>query len=380
MNNKKTITGYLFLINTAHLLVCLGVYLLRRFDMFDGAPAKGAVFLTALFIWFIFSAIASLGASLTKMSKGLLFSLLAVIPITLVTGITAALSYFADNSSFGWIKFFFLGSAVNFWFRPFSVMSYFGEALMENVYIIYGIVIVGIVFVSFLGCAFGISVQAKKIRKKRTSKKARKNIEKRKLSEVAEQSGEPGEDNGENSQTDITQGEKEQTESGQNAMDNTVGEQDGDGGTVGGNAAYSPIEDSADDAIEMTGLTNGGENADKNDIPKKHMAQESSCDEISIENLSASYGESKGDTIDDSGDEYVSVIIDHTPEEPAPSPAPITPKQTELSFIGGEEPKQDITEEGKVKRKYRIQVSSGDDGDISRFIEITKKEGGKGDD
>ena len=152
-----------------HVVVCVIVMFLRKYDLFNASYARYGALGVTLFAWFIFAILTALGTRMTKVKSALLYSFLAVVPIIIIVTLCFALSMF---EGLDWLKFFFIGSTVNFYFRPFVTL--FGY-INISAYLFYGVCIVLLVLFSFAGGIIGINTDKKKDRSKK-KKEQKKNI------------------------------------------------------------------------------------------------------------------------------------------------------------------------------------------------------------
>ena len=337
MKPKRSVIGYLVLINVMHLAACFGVYLLRKNGSFGLPMVKGASFAAAVFIWFVFSTIAAAGMNVTRRSFAVWFPLIAVLPITTVGGVCAALAYFADNASLGWLKFFYLGSAVNFWFRPFSVLVFFAEKLGNNPYILYGFIVLAVCFISFVGASFGIASNLKKVRRRRL-RRAKKQKEKMASSPETVASIASGDADEEQDSVEDFMPEASDEEIMENPEDDTK-EENGDG-------SAENVETPFDEDTEAE----------------------------------ASGEEGSEPTIYQSGDQFVSVIEDVEEDKQSfGNKAVARNRRGRIQVERRGSPFKDDSEgkEDDSGSLFRITFSDDDD-NVTRFIEISKKEDKEG--
>ena len=351
MKPKRSVIGYLVLINIMHLAACFGVYLLRRYGLFALPVVKGASFAVTVFLWFVFSAVAAAGMNVTRRGFAVWVPLMAVLPITAVGGVCAALAYFADNASFGWLKFFFLGSAVNFWFRPFTVLVFFAEKLGNNPYILYGLIVLGLCFVSFVGASFGIASNMKKVRRRRL-RRARKQKEK--------MAGSP------ETVASLASGDADEE---QDSVEDFMPD-----------ASDEEIIESAEDDIEDEHVSESTESdAEIDNGPEINEDDELSLDEdTDTERSDEEIDESK---VYQSGDEFVSIIEDSEEDEKQPlsRKAPVRNRKGRIQVERWGSPFKDDSDETEDDGggKFRITYSDDDD-NVTRFIEISKKDDKEG--
>lgn len=185
MNREKSLTGYLIGLNLLHVIVCFAVMLLRRYGIYDKLHLKWAALAIVLLLWFVFSYITALGSYMTKRSRAVGFGLLAVLPAAILAGACFGLSFIEGGD---WLKFFFIGSSVNYFFRPMAALLRF---LPQSAYFFYVICILILAVCSALGALMGIEASTKKVRAKnrRNPKKVsapKKNAEKVDESSVSE--------------------------------------------------------------------------------------------------------------------------------------------------------------------------------------------------
>lgn len=164
VNKEKSLTGYLLGINVAHIVICSVVMLLRRYELFTNTYVRYALLALTLIVWFVFAFLSSLGSKMTKAKYAFLFSFLSIVPITLIVIACFILSLF---EGLGWFKFFFIGSTVNFYFRPMVSVS---SVINMSAYLFYAVCIVLLFVACFIGAAIGINTDKKKDRNKNHKK------------------------------------------------------------------------------------------------------------------------------------------------------------------------------------------------------------------
>lgn len=168
--SEKTLVSYAVVINLIQILLCLFVYILRLFDLTAFAPVQIVLLFLELLAWFICSIMFGLGMNVLKMRDALTYAIVAVLPITVLTAISALLGYLLDSHG-GWAGFFFIGSAVNFWMRPALALSHI---INDSGYLLYGIHILILFLLNMIGVNFTISLNRsrnKKVKLTRTKKK-----------------------------------------------------------------------------------------------------------------------------------------------------------------------------------------------------------------
>lgn len=159
MNNReKSLTGYLIGINLLHVVLCFAVMMLRRYEFYEALRLKWAALILTVMLWYIFSYITALGSYMSKKSVAVGFALLSVLPITILTGISFGLSFIREA---GWLKFFFIGSSVNYYFRPMAGLLRF---LPASAYLFYAVCIAVMAVLSMLGALSGMEASRKKVR------------------------------------------------------------------------------------------------------------------------------------------------------------------------------------------------------------------------
>ena len=164
MNSReKSLTGYLIGINLLHVILCFAVMMLRRHEFYETMKLKWAALILTVMLWYIFSYIAALGSYMSRKGTAVGFALLSVLPIALLTAVSFALSFVPGG---GWLKFFFIGSSVNYYFRPLSGLLRF---LPSSAYLYYAVCIVLMAVLSMLGALSGMEASRKKIRIRRVA-------------------------------------------------------------------------------------------------------------------------------------------------------------------------------------------------------------------
>jgi hypothetical protein len=162
---------YVIIVNIIQLLLCLGIYFLNRFASTDGRILQVVLLCAELLIWFLCATAFGLGRKITHFSDGVLFGLVALLPIVLLTGISAVLGYTLAQDTSNWVAFFFLGSGVLFWHKPALFLSLF---FSTNVYLLFAVNIVLIYAVVLLGSSYAITVNQMKKRKIKRKRKENK--------------------------------------------------------------------------------------------------------------------------------------------------------------------------------------------------------------
>ncbi len=165
MKKEKTLTDFLFGINGLHIILCLVVMFLRKFKIFSAAYVDWGVLAAALVIWLVFANLAALGSNMLKGKNAFAYAFLSLTPIFIITAVSAVMGFFATEVGSGWAKFFFIGSAVNFYFRPFSALLKYMDF---SAYAYYLACMALLLVVSLIGASLGISAGKKKIRAKKT--------------------------------------------------------------------------------------------------------------------------------------------------------------------------------------------------------------------
>ncbi len=174
MKKEKTLSEFLLGINGIHIILCLAVMLLRKYKIFGITYVDLGILVLTLLVWLVFAYLTALGLNMLKGKNAFTYSLLSVVPIFIITLVSAALGFFTSGSTAGWAKFFFIGSTVNFFFRPFSALL---EYISFSAYLYYLICIVLLVLVSLVGAGMGISSGKKKVRNKKTKSHTNKTSE-----------------------------------------------------------------------------------------------------------------------------------------------------------------------------------------------------------
>lgn len=167
---EKTLIGYAFIVNAIHVILCFVIFFLRKFSAVNFIAAQGVLFAAEILIWFICGAAFALGLSVRKMRQGLLYGMTALLPIMIITTACALLGLLGDASVSGWAKYFFLGSAVNFWHRPAVILSLF---INDSAYLIFLVNLAILFCASLAGANYGILLN---ISKQRKSKKRIKKV------------------------------------------------------------------------------------------------------------------------------------------------------------------------------------------------------------
>ena len=174
-NKAKNITGYLFIINLLHISLCFGTNVLKNFELFNNITIYILIYSVQIIIWFMMSIIALLGLKTTKGSHLFAFSMLALLPMIIITSISASIGFTTDIHNSDWSSFFFIGSTVNFFNRPATMLML---VIKESAYLLYGANLLILFVVSLLGGSIGLNSNKVKIRKLQ-AKQAKKEVERK---------------------------------------------------------------------------------------------------------------------------------------------------------------------------------------------------------
>lgn len=164
-NQKKTLTSYLIGVNVLQVVLSLVIVLLKSMNMYSGYLTKGVFFIIMVILWLLAGILASLGTNMLKISRAFIYSLLAIVPIVIIVGVSFVIGLLTPEGANGWAAFFFIGGAVNFFLRTGNVLSLF----LNSAYLIYASTI-GVMFLSSLfGCIIALNVNLKRSRSRRRS-------------------------------------------------------------------------------------------------------------------------------------------------------------------------------------------------------------------
>ena len=169
MKRRKTDVFYALLTNGAHIGVCFLCYLLRVFDLYEKKSFQAGVFILDALVWILCGLVCALGKNDNKQQNGLLFAFYTLIPITLVTAVSALLGSRA-GAVLSWSSFFFIGAIVNFWNRPFIILA---GLIKNDAYLLFFSILVVIFAVIAFMYYNGVKLnQAKRRRGKRRRESA----------------------------------------------------------------------------------------------------------------------------------------------------------------------------------------------------------------
>ena len=167
MRKQKTDIYYAILTNAAHLVVCFVCYLLRVFDLYGVKSIQIVVLIVDLLIWIASGVLCALGKNDNNYNKGALFALYTLLPIAIVTSVAAIIGSSVE-SSISWGSFFFIGSIVNFWNRPFIAIS---GLVQNNAYLFFFTVLVILYAIIFVTYYNGVKLNRTKRRRRNRQKK-----------------------------------------------------------------------------------------------------------------------------------------------------------------------------------------------------------------
>lgn len=168
---EKSLIGYAFIVNAVQIILCFVIYFLRKFDIAGFIVTQGILFITQIGIWFICGAACALGLNIQKMKNSLLYSLIALLPIIIITSVCAVLGFTSDADVGSWEKYFFLGSAVNFWHRPAVILS---VIIKNSAYSIFAINLAILFCASVIGANYGMILNLSKQRKSKAKMRIKK--------------------------------------------------------------------------------------------------------------------------------------------------------------------------------------------------------------
>ncbi len=168
---EKTLIGYAFIVNAVQIILCFVIYFLRKFDIAGFIVTQGILFIAEIGIWFICGAACVLGLNIQKMKNSLLYALIALLPIIIITSVCAILGFTSDADAGSWAKYFFLGSAVNFWHRPAVILS---VIIKNSAYLIFAINLAILFCASVIGANYGMILNLSKQRKSKSKIRIKK--------------------------------------------------------------------------------------------------------------------------------------------------------------------------------------------------------------
>lgn len=168
MKPLKSMTAYTALVNVIHIALCMVIYLTRIIGIYDHTALRALYLVLEIVLWFIFGIVYALGSDNAKTGRNFIYAFLAVLPIGVITLVCWLMSVYGDITSAAWAKFFFIGSAVNFFNRPAAVLAVWTDM---GAYGLYAVNIALMFFSGIFGAALGTSTE-KSVhrRKKRRSK------------------------------------------------------------------------------------------------------------------------------------------------------------------------------------------------------------------
>lgn len=153
MNRENNYIKYAFGINAVQLVLCLGVYLLRKYALWENEIVQIAALLLQASLWVLISMAMILSGSVTHKNTVFSYAALSVMPIILLTLISFGMSFVEAISS--WTSFSFLGAAVMFWNKPAMLLCTLIP--LENVYYIYIVNYLLLLLCAFVGAMLGRS-------------------------------------------------------------------------------------------------------------------------------------------------------------------------------------------------------------------------------
>ncbi len=171
----KSLIGYAVIVNSLQIALCFIIYFLRKFAVVDFSLTQGFLFVAELLIWLICAGASSLGLGLKKIKHAFLYTVIALLPIMIITAVSAAVGHFGDAEAVNWTEYFFLGSAANFWHKPALILS---VIIDDSAYMIFSVNIVILFTASMIGANYGMILNNAKsngkkiVKKKRMKKKA----------------------------------------------------------------------------------------------------------------------------------------------------------------------------------------------------------------
>lgn len=159
--NEKSLISYAVIANALQILLCLLVYVLHLFNLTTFTSVQIVLIFLELLLWFICSIMFGLGMNITKIKDAFVYGIVALLPIILLTAMSAGIGYFVKGGA-GWAGFFFIGSAVNFWMRPAIVLSH---VISNSAYLIYAIHLLVLFMICMIGVNFTISLNRSRNKK-----------------------------------------------------------------------------------------------------------------------------------------------------------------------------------------------------------------------
>lgn len=154
----------MFGVNISQLALAAVIYIVAATGLRLSYTINGLFFGLQGLIWLIFGYITSLGCDMTKPKGALVYSLLSVLPITVLLSLCVLLGAVSPEGTTGWAQFFFFGAPLGFFLKP----AVFLNILIKNsAYLIYAADIFILVCASFVGCLVGNESNKKKKRSKK---------------------------------------------------------------------------------------------------------------------------------------------------------------------------------------------------------------------
>ncbi len=172
--NEKSLISYAVVINALQIILCLLVYVLHLFNLTAFTSVQIVLVFLELLLWFICSIMFGLGMNVTKIRDAFIYAIVALLPIILLTAVSASIGYFVKGGA-GWAGFFFIGSAVNFWMRPAVVLSH---VINNSAYLLYGLHLFILFLISIIGVNFTISLNRSRNRKMKLTRGKPKKVQK----------------------------------------------------------------------------------------------------------------------------------------------------------------------------------------------------------
>lgn len=172
--NEKSLISYAVIINALQIILCLLVYVLHLFNLTAFTSVQIVLVFLELLLWFICSIMFGLGMNVTKIRDAFIYAIVALLPIILLTAVSASIGYFVKGGA-GWAGFFFIGSAVNFWMRPAVVLSH---VINNSAYLLYGLHLFILFLISIIGVNFTISLNRSRNRKMKLTRGKPKKVQK----------------------------------------------------------------------------------------------------------------------------------------------------------------------------------------------------------
>jgi len=164
---ERSLTNYTYTAIALHLVICIVIYILRNISLFDNLYVKIAINVIDMIMFFLMGLVYALGIKTVKFTDCLLYAFLIALPISLImipAGVVG--TFFTLENTASWASFFFVGSTINFYMKPFVFLAGY---LKMNAYFVFAIIIAIMFFLSLIGALIGAAVNASTIKRRKTA-------------------------------------------------------------------------------------------------------------------------------------------------------------------------------------------------------------------